>query len=315
MISKKNDGWAAVAVVAVVLLLFTLAIVSVSLGKSQKKASSDYFNRMQAYYKADSGVEKTIAYIKEHPRWVKSLGVGGGGVPAEINLTDGEGPVKVIRENTSGYDSVIITSTGRHRNGIQMLEVEVLLEEPLDFSKGLWAGSLPTGENGAVYSGICHVGKIPESNLDFYIWRASREYLAENGKLHELVLTPDSDIRGITYCEGDLVLHGSYEGQGTVVSTGDIHIGGTLEPVDDDSVLTVVSFGDIIIESCRVECLVYAAGDLILESGSEVVGSLIAENIHLDAGSSFLFASRWRYVQTETVASCLKPTKWGEVYK
>lgn len=314
MVKNKNEGWAAVAVVTIVLLLFTLAMVSVSLGKSQKKASIDYFNYIQAYYKADSAVEKTIVYIKEHPEWVKTLQIDGDGTPTGAALSNGEGPVKIIRKNSSGYDSVLITSTGRHKNGIQMLEVEVLLEQPLDFSKGLWLESTPSGENASACSGDCHIGKIPEFDASFYEKLASRKCTSETDGLCELVLTPDNDIQGITYCEEDLSLHGVYEGQGTIVSTGDICIGGTLEPVDDISVLTLVSPAKVIIDSGQVECLIYAGGDLVMESGSGLIGSVIAGNMNIGAGSYFLFATEWGDVETVTVSPCLKLTGWEEKY-
>jgi len=193
------------------------------------------------------------------------------------------------------------------------LGVEILLECPLDFSRGIWVKSIELGENSFVDSAIWVAENIPEYHSDFYCDKAKYKYVCEPGSPCELELRPENKLSGISYYEGDLSIKGTYTGKGTIVATGEVQITGDLGPSDGTGILTVVSPANIFVGSCRAECLLYAGGDLDLGAGAFVRGSIIANSLNILDDGSFSFAGNWGSAVTDTVAGCFRLLAWDEV--
>ncbi|MCF8009756.1 MAG: hypothetical protein K9L17_00420 [Clostridiales bacterium] len=103
-VEKNNRGQAIILVMVIIVLLLTVSITCLSLCKSQEKTVIYQREKVQAYYNADSGIERVVSRLKKDPGWAEE-------VPGYLVTfyKDDKMIVKVRKEETE----LFIRSTGR----------------------------------------------------------------------------------------------------------------------------------------------------------------------------------------------------------
>lgn len=122
---------------------------------------------------------------------------------------------------------------------------------------------------------------------------------------------------GIHYVEGDVTISGTYQGNITVVATGDITVSNNAALVarnlEQDS-LFLLAMGDIYINGdARVEALVYSPQTVLLAEGAELKGSVITKNLDC-GGAKIVYEPAINRTHPPWITTNITILSWQEKY-
>jgi len=238
---RDEKGQALILAMMVLLVIFTTGSAIVSVSGSHRRAVTYGHDQMQAYYTADAGVEKVLAQVSEDPAWADGLVAG-----QEVSFyNDSSLTVKITKEYTAGGTVLLVESVGRHDNGQRTLEAEIKLNEPLDFTRGIWAESPPDGpstfaNNARVESDIFSEGEIN----------------ARNNVL----------VDGLVKSNGNITVKNNSTVTGDIFSRGNVEIENNANPVGDIYAVGNVTLGN----NAKLGGNVQAGGDVVLANNLEI---------------------------------------------
>jgi len=123
---RDQKGQAVILAITVMLVIFIIVIFSLTLSENQKTASIYHREKVQAYYNADSGIERVIAKLCEDPEWVNDLHPN----QAITFYEDEYTKVTVIKHLEFEEEILVVQSVGFYNHGKQSLEAMIKLEKP-----------------------------------------------------------------------------------------------------------------------------------------------------------------------------------------
>lgn len=123
----SEKGQALILAVMVMVVVITTSIVALSLSRDQKMISNYQRDKVQAYYNADSGIERVLARLSQDPGWVDKLPLN-----STVNFyVDDNVEVKVEKKLDLEKIKLFILSEGYHNRGKQTLEAVIEFDSPL----------------------------------------------------------------------------------------------------------------------------------------------------------------------------------------
>ncbi len=100
----NDQGVALVAVLLVLILVFTLGVAVLSLGGTEKTISTNLVQGIQARYLAEAGIQMSLAELAKEPRWRAGLGeiVLGAGKIKGVEVKDLGATIELVSEAQVG---------------------------------------------------------------------------------------------------------------------------------------------------------------------------------------------------------------------
>lgn len=144
IISLNDRGQAALLAITVVLLLVILTTAAMTLSGFTKRASTTQLERMQAFYAAEAGINRALAFLQRDPMWSGLAKTENQSLECyEVKGTVADGvyidKVEVKWDSVSPTAvSVTIKSTGSYRDAKKTLEAEATISyDPFMCGRGV----------------------------------------------------------------------------------------------------------------------------------------------------------------------------------
>jgi hypothetical protein len=302
--SKEEKGAISIAfALAVIILLFVLAVTSLTNISTDTKGSSNFLIKERAFFAAESGLEWALGELKQDPFWragASNVPVIGGGAQFTVSLVD-RSTIPALN------DSVIINSTGTDGDIQKSIQAYALASGGdvwpyavfADNNAKLLGSGTVNGDvhanntvdlgsvtvNGAVTSG----GSVALPTVDWNFYEG--EAIAAGQKVTGDKTFKNNTYTGVWYITGTATIRQNATINGTIVAANDVVImtSGNLTiqatPSNYPALVcgNTISYNNSIPE---IKGIVYAAADIVLNANFQGRGALIAA-VTVDCGSSY----------------------------
>lgn len=210
-----------------------------------------------------------------------------------------------VEGNIFSWGNVTISENTRVNGSIYTIDSVFVCDES-DVDGDILEGQAP---------GI-KVPAIPKTKPGYYKQQADvtnlENELIEEEDLVTIEFTPEQNIQGICYFEGNLNISGWYTGDAVVAVTGNITIVNDLQPVNNGSDrIVLVSFNDVDILA-NTSALVFSEGNVTIKDNTILTGSVIAGRIEIGNKGKFIFAPQMMEPNTQTQTNTIKILSWQE---